>query len=83
MPVRSQAIRVKNAESRLFRINDLGGNCSQEIDSAMSYTYPFVAVGLSGHISHVGRAIRFRFGKYQRAFEVHALGANRPETPIL
>jgi len=33
--------------SRLFRINWLGGNCSQTIESNNSYTYPILGVGVS------------------------------------
>ena len=38
---------AKNANSRPFRINGLGGNCSHDIDTYSSYTYPLVAVGVS------------------------------------
>src|SRR5580704_3216464 len=45
----------KIADSRLFRINGLGGNCSQKIDSKCGYTYPCLPVGVSGHFpAHFG-----------------------------
>ena len=32
----------------LFRISELGGNCSHVIDKSISYMYPCLPVGLSG-----------------------------------
>lgn len=40
----------KIAYMQLFRISNLGENCSQTIDTIDSYTYPFLSVGLSGHL---------------------------------
>ena len=38
---------LQKQNSRLFRINSLGGNCSHVVDKYTSYTYPCLPVGLS------------------------------------
>lgn len=66
--------------TRSFRINSLGENCSQAIDSIGSYTYPILRVGLSGRLSSQCRRIHSQTGTYQGAIFSSRPDAVRPET---
>jgi hypothetical protein len=45
--VRGPGHRRQKQNSRLFRINSLGGKCSHVVDKYIGYTYPCLPVGLS------------------------------------
>jgi hypothetical protein len=65
--------------SRLFRINGLGGNCPHVIDSINTYTYPFLGVGLSGGQLLASSVSKYHFGTCQRRVEPRGLAAGEPE----
>src|SRR5271166_143807 len=59
---------------RLFRISDLGGNCSQVIGKYASYTYPFLPVGVRWH-DFRGHSLSRRTGLWRLTPESSSLRA--------